>query len=122
MVEIEQSGRLQNDSGTKDARRTYEKGAQANDDPIRRAQVGGTFAAAIQDQQLMANQHVFGNHTPETAGLCQPNQSDERMNEKDDELAHSGNGIKASKRPIEPFFVIRHGHLEGPRSQESLMS
>ena len=58
----------------------HEKSAQANDDPIRRAQVGGTFAAAIQDQQLMADQHGFGNHTPETARLCQPNQSDDRMN------------------------------------------
>ena len=80
MVEIEQSGRLQHDSGTEDASRTYEKGAQANDDPIRRAQVGGTFAAAIQDQQLMADQHGFGDHTPETARLCQPHQRDDRMN------------------------------------------
>jgi len=31
--------------------------------------------------------------------LCQPNQNDDRMNEEDDELAHSGNGIKASKPP-----------------------
>ena len=53
---------------------------EANDDPIRRAQVRGTFAAAIQDQQLMAEQHGFGNHTPETTRLCQPNESDDRMN------------------------------------------
>jgi len=47
----------------------------------------------------MADQHGFGNNTPETARLCQPNQNDDRMNEEDDELAHSGNGIKASKPP-----------------------
>jgi hypothetical protein len=33
------------------------------------------------------------------------------MNQEDDELAHSGNGIKASKHPIEPIFVTRHGHV-----------
>jgi hypothetical protein len=57
------------------------------------------------------NKHGFGNHTPETARLCQPDQSDDRMNYEDDELAHSGNGIKSSKRSIELIFVIRHGHV-----------
>ena len=52
-VEMQQSGRLQNDGGTKDTRRTHEQGAQAGDDPIRGTQVGRTPAPAIEDEQLM---------------------------------------------------------------------
>ena len=72
----------------------------------------GAFAAAIQDQQLMAELHGFGDHTPEAAGHCQPNESQDRMNQEEDELAHSGNGIKASEHPIESIFVFRHGHVQ----------
>jgi len=48
-VEMEQSGRLQNDGGTEKACRAHEKSAQAGDDTIRGAQVGRTLAAAIED-------------------------------------------------------------------------
>jgi hypothetical protein len=60
---MQQSGRLQNDGGTENACRAHEKGAKAGDDTIRGAQVGRTLAAAVQYQQLMPNQHGFGNHT-----------------------------------------------------------
>src|SRR5215472_11538427 len=39
----------------------------------RKTQVGRTLAAAIQHQKLMPDQHRFGNHTAETARLCQLN-------------------------------------------------
>ena len=52
-VETQQSGGLQNDGGTKDTCRAQEQRAQAGDDPIRGAQVGGTLAPAIEDEQLM---------------------------------------------------------------------
>jgi hypothetical protein len=80
IVEIQQSGRLPDDGGTEHAGRTYEKSAQANHEPIRRTQVRSTLSAPIQDQQLMAEQHRFGNHTPETTRLGQPEQSHDRMN------------------------------------------
>ena len=63
------------------------------------AQVGRTLAAAIQDQQLMPDQHGFGDDGTESARPCQPDQCDDQMNEKDEEVAHSGNGIKASRPP-----------------------
>jgi hypothetical protein len=52
----------------------------------------------------MPDQHGFGNDTAETTRLCQLNQSGDRMNQEDDELAHSGHDIKASKHPIEHIF------------------
>jgi hypothetical protein len=50
---MQQSGRLQNDGGTKHTRRAHEQRAQAGDDPIRGTQVGCTLAPAIEDHQLM---------------------------------------------------------------------
>ena len=50
-VEMQQSGRLHNDGGTKDTCRTHEQGTQAGDDPICGTQVGGTLAPAIEDEQ-----------------------------------------------------------------------
>ena len=52
-VEMQQSGRLQNDGGTNGTCRAHEQGAQAGDDPIRGTQVGRTLAPAIEDEQLM---------------------------------------------------------------------
>ena len=80
-VEMQQSGRLQNDGGTENACRAHEKGAQTGDDPIRGAQVGRTLAAAIEDQQLMPDQHGFGNNGTESARPCQSGHGDDQMNE-----------------------------------------
>jgi hypothetical protein len=66
-VEMQQSGRLPNDGGTKDSRRAHEQGTQAGDDPIRGTQVGGTLAPAIEDEQLMPDQHGLGDNGTESA-------------------------------------------------------
>ena len=55
-VEMEQSGRLQNDGGTENARRSHEKSAQAGDETILGTQVGRTLSTTIEDQQLMPEQ------------------------------------------------------------------
>src|SRR5215831_10991565 len=96
-VEMQQSGRLQNDGGTKDTCRTHEQRAQAGDDPIRGTQVGRTPAAAIEDEQLMPDQHGFGDNGTESTWPRQSGQSDDQMNEYVSEVAHSGNGINTSQ-------------------------
>ena len=55
-VEMEQSGRLQNDGGTENACPEHEKGTQTGDDPGGGTQLGRTLAAAIEDEQLMPDQ------------------------------------------------------------------
>ena len=52
-VEMEQSGRLQNDGGTDNACGAHENRAQAGDDTVPAAEVRRTLAAAIENQQLM---------------------------------------------------------------------
>ena len=59
-VEMQQSGRPQNDGGTENAYRAHEKSAQAGDDTIRGTQFGRPLSTTIQDQQLMLDQRRFG--------------------------------------------------------------
>ena len=77
---MQQSGRLQNDSGTENACRAYEKGTQTGDDPIRGAQVGSALAATIEDQQLMPDERGFGNDGTESARPCKSDHGDNQMN------------------------------------------
>src|ERR1700693_5394486 len=48
-MERQQSGRLQDDSGTQNACWVHEKGAQTGDDALCGTQVGSTLAGAIED-------------------------------------------------------------------------
>ena len=80
---------LQNDGGTNDPRRADEQGTQAGDDPIRGTQVGHTLAPAIEDEQLMADQHGFGDNGTESTRPRQSGQGDNQMKEYDSELANS---------------------------------
>ena len=45
----------------------------------------------------MTHENGFGNDGTESAGSGEPNDSGDQMNEKDEDLTHSGDGIKASK-------------------------
>jgi hypothetical protein len=65
-VEMQQSGRLQNDGGTKDTCRAHEQRPHTGDDPIRGTQVGCTLAPAIEDEQLMPDQHGFSDNGTES--------------------------------------------------------
>jgi hypothetical protein len=109
-MEMQQSGRLQKDGGTNDPCPAHEQGAQAGDDPIG-TQVGRTFAPAMEDEQLMPDQHGFGDNGTESTRPRQSGQGDDQMNEYDSEVAHSGDGINSSKttalRPIWQFATDR---------------
>jgi hypothetical protein len=74
---MQQSGRLQNDGGTKDTGRAHEHRAQGDYDPICETQVGRTFAPAIEDEQLMPDQHGFGDNGTESARRRQSGQGDD---------------------------------------------
>jgi hypothetical protein len=68
-----------------------------------------TLAPAIEDEQLMPDQHGFGDNGTESTRPCQSDQGDDQMNEYDSEVAHPGNGINTSKtttlRPILQFAI-----------------
>src|SRR6516164_4059084 len=110
-VEMQQSGRLQNDGGTKDTSRTHEQGAQAGDDPIRGTKVRRTLAPAIEDQQLMPDQHGFGDNGTESTWPRQSGQGDDQMNEYDSQVAHAGQWYQQLKNHrTQANLAIRHRH------------
>ena len=80
-VEMQQSGRLQNDGGTKDTCWAHEQGTQAGNDPVGGTQVGCTLAPAIQHQQFIPDQYGFGDHGTESARPRQSCQGDDQINE-----------------------------------------
>jgi hypothetical protein len=69
-VQMQQSGRLQNNGGAENAFRAHEEGAQTGEDTIRGAQIGRTPAAAIEDPQLMLDEHRLGNDRTEASWPC----------------------------------------------------
>ena len=75
------TGSLQNNGGTENACRAHEKSAPAGDDTIRGTQVGRTLSTTIEDQQLIPNQHRFGNNGTDSARPCQSGHGDDQMNE-----------------------------------------
>src|SRR4029453_15189785 len=67
---------------------------------------------AIEDEQLMPDQHGLGDNGTESTRPPQSGQGDDEMNENDSEVAHPGNGINTSQttalRPIWQFAIDRH--------------
>ena len=53
------------------------------DAPIPGTQVWRTLAPAIEDEQLMPDQHGFGDNGTESTGPRQPSHGDDQMNEYD---------------------------------------
>ena len=80
-VEMQQSGRFQNNSGAENTGPADEKRAQPGDDPINHAQVGRTLAPAIENQQLMPDQHGLGHNGTESTWPCQSRHRHNQMNE-----------------------------------------
>jgi hypothetical protein len=113
-VEMQQSGRLQNDGGTKDTCRAHEQRTQAGDDPIHGTQVGCTLAPAMEDQQLMADHRRFGNHGPESPWPCQSDHGDDHMDQQDNEVAHPGNSNNTSQAAVQANFQFAMDRLCGP--------
>ena len=62
------------------------------------------LAPAIEDPQLMPDQHGFGDNGTESTRPRQSGERDDQMNEYDSEVAHPGNGINTSKTPLSGQF------------------
>jgi hypothetical protein len=75
------SGRLQNDGRTEKACRDDEQAAHNGDHTIRGAQVRRTLATSTENQQLMPDQHRFGNDHAKTSRPRQSGQGDDQMND-----------------------------------------
>ena len=103
---MQERRRLERDGGTEKTCPADEKRTQTGHDPVGGAQVRGSLMAAVQDQKLVSDQHGLSDHATNSAGLCQPNDGDDQMEQKDQEVAHLGNRTKT----CQAFFF--RGSLE----------
>src|SRR5262245_12975060 len=59
--------------------------------------MGSPLPTTIQNQDLMSQKDALGNNGPQTTGLNQPDDGDDRMQEKGENVAHAPDGIKLKK-------------------------
>jgi hypothetical protein len=64
------------------------------DDPVRYPKIGGAFSAAIQNEQLMSNQRRLGDDGAKAPGSQKPEDDDDYMQKKCEDVAHARDGIK----------------------------
>jgi hypothetical protein len=88
MVKTQEGRRLEHDGGAEKTCLANEEYAYTGDDPVSGAKVRRSFAATVQDEQLVPDEHRLGNHAPEPSGLREPDQGDDRMQQEDQEIAH----------------------------------
>ena len=74
---------------------------------------GGFWEAICDlDEQLMPDQHGFGDNGTDSARRRQSGQGDDQMNEYDSEVAHPGNGINilqtTTLKPVWQFAIDRY--------------
>jgi hypothetical protein len=77
----------------------HEKGAEAGDQAIGNAQVGRSLATAIQDEELMPSERGFRDEGTKATRFYKPDDGDDQMNEKDEDVVHAGIVSKSQKIP-----------------------
>jgi len=97
LVEMETRGWLQNNSRTKQAGLADETSAQTRNRPIHWTEIGRALPVTVQNEQLMPQEHGFTHSGTKTSRTRQPDQGDDQMKQKDDEIAHPGKDTKASQ-------------------------
>ena len=76
---------------------------------LRGTQVGCTLAPAIEDQQLMSDQHGFGDNGTESTRPGKSGQGDDQMNEYDSEVVIPAM-VSTPQKPLHsgPHLAVRH--------------
>src|SRR5437870_12212506 len=81
--------------------------------------LGARFRPRFQNQDLMSHQAGLGNNGAEATGLTKPDDGDDRMQKKSENVAHGRNGIKLNK--LDNSGHLRNSPTTGPpRSPDSL--
>jgi hypothetical protein len=66
----------------------HAQGTQAGDHAIGGTEIGRPFSRAIEDQQLVLDEHGFGHHGTGAAGTGEPGECRQQMQKKDRQIAH----------------------------------
>ena len=87
-MEAQERGGFEDDRGTDQPARAHEQRTHAGDDAISEAEIGRTFPGAIEDQQLVLDEHGFGHHGTGAAGTGEPGDRRQQMQKQDGQIAH----------------------------------
>ena len=79
---------FQDDRGTDQPARAHEERTHAGDDAISEAEIGCTFPGTIEDQQLVLDEHGFGDDGTHAAGTGESGDGRQQMQKKDGQIAH----------------------------------
>ena len=96
-METKQRGRPQSDGRAKDASSANEESTQAGEDAVCGTQVGSALPAAIENEQLVSDQHRLGNDGTKTTRSREPGNCDDQVKEEDNDFAHPGILSKRNK-------------------------
>jgi hypothetical protein len=76
---MQERRRLEHDGGAQQTCPADEEHTQAGHDPVGGAQVRRSFAATVQDQQLVSHENGLGDDAPVSTGLDQAHDRDDQM-------------------------------------------
>ena len=88
-MEAQQRGGFEDDGGTNQPARAHEQRAHAGHDAISEAEVGGTSAGAIENQQLVLDQDGLGHERTRAARTGEPGDGCQEMEKQDNQVAHA---------------------------------
>jgi hypothetical protein len=108
-MKAQQSRGFEDDRGTDHPARSHEERAQACDNTIRETKIGRPFSRSIEDQQLVLDEHGFGDHGTRAARTGQSGDRRQQMQNKNGEIAHAA-VVSRSRNPKETLtdLAIRH--------------
>jgi hypothetical protein len=76
------------DGGTEQPARAHEEGTHADNEAIREAEIGGPLPGTLEDQQLLLEEHGFGDHGTGAARTRQSGDGHQQMQKEDGQIAH----------------------------------
>jgi len=88
-MEAQERGGFQNDRGTDQSARAHEERTHAGDHAINEEEMGCTAPGTIEDEQLLLDEHRFGDHGTRTAGTGESGNRRQQMEKQDGQVAHA---------------------------------
>jgi hypothetical protein len=87
-MEVQDCGRFQHNGGAEQSGRVHQTCTQACKKSVNRPQGRCSAPWSLEDQQLMSQEHGFGDHRPDAAWLHQADDRDDQVDEEDEGIAH----------------------------------
>jgi len=88
-MQAQECGGLQDNRGTDQPARSHEERTQASDDAIDKPEIWRPFPRPIEDEQLVLEEHGFGDHRTGAAGTDKSGDCREQVENEEGQVAHA---------------------------------